>query len=157
MVARTDICSAVLYKKGNSMDETEIVLVKEFRSPANNSECFIYEIPGGSSIKPEDNIDVIHDEIKEELGLDIDKNKLEYINSRQLAGTLSSHKSHLYKLELTEEEITKLKNDKSVHGVEEDTERTYIKVVTLKEILEKDLLDWTNIGMIMQVIKGEYL
>jgi len=154
VVARTDICSAVLYKKAEKLENTEIVLVKEFRSPASNSSGFIYEIPGGSSINPEDNIDVIHDEIKEELGLNIDKSKLQYINSRQLAGTLSSHKSHLYSLELSDEEITRLKNDKSVHGVAEDTEITYIEVMTLKEIMANDILDWTNIGMIMTVLKG---
>ena len=156
VLARTDICSAVLYKPAENFLDTEIVTVKEFRSPASNSKAFIYEVPGGSSIKPEDNIDVIHDEIKEELGLDIDKNKLEYINSRQLAGTLSSHKSHLYKLELTKEEMEKLKNDKSTHGVAEDTEMTYIKVMTLKEILDSDILDWTNIGMIMTILNGGY-
>lgn len=155
VVARTDICSAVLYKPAENLMDTEIVTVKEFRSPASNSKAFIYEVPGGSSINPEDNIDVIHDEIKEELGLDIDKNKLEYVNSRQLAGTLSSHKSHLYKLELNEEEMNILKNDKSTHGVAEDTEMTYIEVMTLGEILESDVLDWTNIGMIMTVLKGD--
>lgn len=153
VLARTDICSAVLYKKFEKLEDTEIVLVKEFRSPASNSKAFIYEVPGGSSINPEENIDVIHDEIKEELGLDINKDKLQYINSRQLAGTLSSHKSHLYSLELTDEEINQLKNDKSVHGVAADTEMTYIEVMTLGEIMANDILDWTNIGMIMTVLK----
>lgn len=152
VLSRTDICSAVLYKRANNIEDTEIVLVKEFRSPVSNSKCFIYEVPGGSSIKHEENLDVIHDEIKEELGIDIDKNKLKYINSRQLAGTLSSHKSHLYSLEITEDEINKLKQDKSAHGVAEDTEMTYIEVFTLKEIMSNDLLDWTNVGQILQVL-----
>ena len=123
-----------------------------------NLDCLVEQLTWSfadfPSIKIEENIDVIHDEIKEELGFEIDKNKLIYVNSRQLAGTLSSHKSHLYKLELTDEEMNNLKNDKGVHGVIEDTEMTYIEVMTLKEILSSNLLDWTNIGMIMNVLNN---
>jgi 8-oxo-dGTP pyrophosphatase MutT (NUDIX family)/nucleoside 2-deoxyribosyltransferase len=153
VLSRTDICSAVLYKKGNSIEDTEIVLVKEFRSPVNNDAEKVYELPGGSSNTEKENIDVIHDEIKEEIGIDIDKTKLELCESRQMVATLSAHRCHLYKLELDEEQMNKIKEQEGiVHGVEEDTERTYVEVFTVKEILSNNLLDWSNIGQILSVL-----
>lgn len=154
ILSRTNLCSAVLYKKGNTLEDTEVVLVKEFRTPVNNSEEKVYEIPGGSSTKEKDNIDVIHDEIKEELGIDIDKKRLEFIEGRQMMATLSAHKCYLYKLELSNEEMDQIKTQKGqVHGVVEDTEMTYTEVFTIKDILSNQLLDWSNLGMILSAIK----
>jgi len=38
------------------------------------------------------------------------------------------------------------------HGVIEDTEITYVEVRTLREILEERLVDWSNVGMIMETL-----
>ncbi|MFW6008422.1 MAG: nucleoside 2-deoxyribosyltransferase domain-containing protein [archaeon] len=153
VLSRSDISSVVMYKKGNTIDDTEIVLVREFRSPASNSKAMVYEIPGGSSISNKNELDTMHDEVLEETGLEIDKNRFYYVGSRQLMSTLSSHKCHLFAVELTEEEINIMKNDNDVHGNEEDSERTYIEVIPFKYIITGDLLDWSNIGMIIQAIK----
>lgn len=155
-ISRSNMCSAVLYKKDNiNIYNSEVVLIKEFRTPVNNSECMVYEIPGGSSISEKENIDVIHDEILEETGLNIDKNKLIFIEERQCMSTLSIHRNYLYCLELTQSEMDEIKSKKGqTFGVEEDTELTYIEVFKLKDILNSNLLDWNNIGMILRVINN---
>jgi hypothetical protein len=49
---RTPVVQTVLYEQGQGFLDTRIVLVKEFRSPGNTAEdCFVYELPGGSSNK----------------------------------------------------------------------------------------------------------
>ena len=53
--------------------------------------------------------------------------------------------------ELTAEEIESVEKDNEVHGVEEDTERIHLHVMTIKEAMKN--MDWTNIGMIMQALE----
>ena len=153
LVSRTDTCDVLLYYKKPKLEDTIIILTREFRSPVNNSEGYIYELPGGSSIKPEDNIDVIHDEVKEELGIELTKDRFNLEESRQVMGTLSTHKSHLYSVELNDKDLNIIKEaSKTTHGVIEDTELTYIEIKTLKEIMSNNLLDWANIGKILSIL-----
>ena len=150
VLSRSDISSVVMYYPGKTLDDTYIVLVKEFRSPCDNNECMVYELPGGSSNSQKPPIEVAADEIKEETGIVIDKNRLQLIDTRQAAATLSAHKIHAYKVELTTDEFNMIKSmEGSIHGLEEDTERTYLVIKSLDEILSNNLLDWANIGMIM--------
>jgi len=154
--SRTNISSLVAYKPSYDIFSTEILLIKEFRTTVSNKEGYVYEIPGGSSKDSTESMsEVIVHELEEETGLKINKNRLEKLESRQLVATLSSHKSFLYKVELTDKEINEMKNDKNIHGVEEDTERTYVEVKTLKEILSDNLVDWSNLGMIFQALSTQ--
>lgn len=152
--ARPDISSVLMYKKAKDILESEVILVKEFRSPARTPDGFIRELPGGSTVKPgEDAAETAAHEVYEETSFYLDPDRLKKEDARQLAGTLCSHKSHLYSIELTDEEMTWFKSQKDiVHGNEADTERTFIEVYTVNEILEQELTDWSNIGMIMSVI-----
>jgi hypothetical protein len=153
VLSRTNLTGCVLYQKCENLMGTKIILVKEYRTSVNNSCGYVYEIPGGSSKKKKPNEKVITSEIKEELGFKIDINKIKFIQGRQMMGTLTAQKNYLYSYELDNEEMDIiLKESKTTHGVIEDTELTYIEIKTLKEILEEDLLDWTNIGMIMKVL-----
>ena len=38
------------------------------------------------------------------------------------------------------------------HGVEADTERTYVEVRTVRELLARPLTDWSNLGMIFAAL-----
>ena len=141
-----------MYHKND--ESCEIVLVKEFRSPCDNDECFVYEVPGGSAKEDTDPIIVAKDEVKEETGITINVNRLKHIMNRQASATLSAHKIDCYAIELTDDEIEKVKKDiGSVHGIVEDTERTYLEVKSVDEILSNNLLDWNNIGMILSAIR----
>lgn len=151
---RTSIASCVLYKPNDDIMETDVVLVKEFRSPVSNSTGYVYEVPGGSSMKNETDVRKITlEEIEEETGVSISDDRLVEVGNRQLQATSMSHKCFLFKVELTDDELIDIiKKHDETYGNEEDTELTYVRVYKLKTLLNSDLLDWSNIGMIFDAI-----
>lgn len=149
VISRTDLTACVMYHKD------EVVLVREFRSPVRNDKCFVYELPGGSSLK-ENQIPqiVISHEVEEETGLNIEYDRFVQHETRQSLATFSAHITHLFSVELTLSELNQLKNDLgNVHGVVEDTEQTYVEIWDLKNIRDKQLVDWSNLGMILSVLR----
>jgi 8-oxo-dGTP pyrophosphatase MutT (NUDIX family) len=156
VLSRTDISSVCLYHfVGDSIMDTEIVLVKEFRSPANTRDGFIRELPGGSSLKEgADPEETAAEEVHEETGFHLSSNRLKSHGALQLAGTLSAHKAHLYSAELSDGEIEWFEaQDGIVHGNIEDSERTFIEVRTLHQILNNQLVDWSTLGMLLCVFQ----
>jgi len=151
---RSDISSVLAYKKGKEVLDTEILLVKEFRSPVANKAGYVYELPGGSSLKEGlDPLEIARDEIREETGLHLDIEGFKYETTRQIAATLSSHRCYLFSRELNEDEMDMAHAEiGKVHGVEEDTERTYVVTKTVRQILDDNLLDWSMVGMILSVL-----
>jgi 8-oxo-dGTP pyrophosphatase MutT (NUDIX family) len=148
VLARPDISSVFLWKKNEPLEESEVVIIKEYRSPASNNDAFVRELPSGSA-QHSNAIETAAEELYEETGLYLHPDRLKLVKSRQLAATLSSHKSHLYDVRLTDEELKWFKSQKNiVHGKEEDSERTFIEVKTVNELLQSDELDWSNLGMI---------
>jgi hypothetical protein len=66
---------------------------------------------------------------------------------------MSVHKAHLFSVEITEEELDWLREQAGVaHGVAEETERTYVEITTLGEIRRNANIDWSMLGMILQVL-----
>ena len=154
VLARTDISTVMLWHKTLPIEFSEVVLVKEFRSPARTDDGFIRELPGGSSPKkgaePEE---TAAEEIHEETGFYLEPERIKFHEARQLAGTLSSHQSFFYSVELTEEEIEWFKSQKGiVHGKEEDTERTFIEIHPVSQLVNSELIDWTTLGQILSVV-----
>lgn len=154
VISRTDISSVVIYRKDNNdILNSDIVLVEEFRSPGSTYDGYVHELPGGSSFVEKNNIDVISDEVFEEVGVRFDNSRFKFEESRQIMGTLCSHKCHLYSIELTDNEFELIKNEsKNTHGVKEDSELIYIEIKKIKEIINDNLVDWSNLGQILKVI-----
>lgn len=150
VLARTDISSVLLWHKTLPLEFSKVVLVKEFRSPANTDDGFIRELPGGSSPKKgTDPEETAAEEIQEETGFYVDPSRIRFHEARQLAGTFSSHKAFLYSVELKDDELEWFESQKGiVHGNVEDTEMTFIEVYTVKELLQSKLVDWSTLGMI---------
>jgi 8-oxo-dGTP pyrophosphatase MutT (NUDIX family) len=136
VLGRSNVASCVLYHGD------QVVLVREFRSPVRNESGFVYELAGGSSHNSSESPQsVIAHEIEEETGLKIDPSRLIQRKTRQQQATFSAQVASLFSAELTPEEIEQLKADAgNVHGVLEDTERTYVEVWNLKNIQEKQLV-----------------
>jgi len=154
---RPDVATIILYSKQENpknVRDIKIGLVREFRSPVNNKLGMVYEPPGGSAFNTTETMEriALH-ELQEETGLNLPRYRLKYISTRQLMSTLSVHRSHLYAVCLTEEEFRTLEQDKGPHGVVEDTERTYIEIVTLGDILDNDsICDFAAVGMIANAV-----
>lgn len=159
--ARPDISTVVAYRKRAVLADTDIVLIREFRSPARTADGFIREVPGGSSWKPgEDPFVTAAHELSEETGFNVDPSRLRKIGARQLCGTLSVHQAHVFACEVTAEELVALRKqqeDGTVFGVVEDTERTYVEVQRLGDLIASasNALDWSMLGMILTAVTSE--
>lgn len=146
---RTDVSAVVLYQP----DRDEVALVREYRSPVRNDKGFVYELPGGSSPRPGENpLAVAAHEVEEETGLKLPHDRFRLVQERQLQATLSAHTGSLFIALLTKQEMDLLKADTSVHGVEEDTERTYVEVFKVAELLKLNIVDWATLGMIVKCV-----
>jgi 8-oxo-dGTP pyrophosphatase MutT (NUDIX family) len=155
ILSRFNLSSVVMYHiDQEDMWNSDIVLVKEFRSPVNNGDIYVYENPGGSSFSSKDPQEIIVKEIKEETGLTVEPYDLEFFGRRQLVSTLSIHKNALFGLELSDDDLADIKKSVKgkVFGVTEETERTYVEFKQLKDLFKDDIVDHAQIGMIMEVI-----
>lgn len=154
VLSRPDIATIVMYKRGNTLNDSDIVLIREFRSPAATGDGFVREIPGGSSFKPKGNpLELAANECSEETGLTIAADRIRRCESRQLNATLSAHKAHLFAVEIIDEELTFLRSQHGIaHGVIEDTERTYVEITKLGDIRRNSNIDWSMLGMILSVL-----
>lgn len=153
IISRPDIASLVLFHRkpgGNELDNTHVVLVREFRSPVTNPTGFVYDLPGGSSFKdPSAAVDVAVSECTEETGFKISPDRITSHTTRQIGATLSTHKAHLFSARLTDEELEYfLGVAGQTFGVSDETEMTYVTVLTLREILANNNVDWSTLGLI---------
>lgn len=164
VIFRPDISTIVAYcppTKTIATDElhteimdTEIVLVSEFRSPANNPTSMVKEVPGGSSFKPGTPPETTaSEEMHEETGLRIESHRFKPVGVRQIAATLAAHRAHCYAVELTPDEMLQLKWEAGkAHGNHADTEYTFVEVTTVADLLKNPNVDWSNLGMIFQAL-----
>ena len=152
VISRPDISVLALYKPGTTIDDTIIVLVREFRSPASTPDGLVHELPGGSGPAAADALDQAVTETEEETGLTIDVQRLRAHGDRQLAATLSAHHAHLFAAEITGHELARVHATRSMpHGIG-DTEQTWTEVTTFGEIRKNRLVDWATLGMIAEVL-----
>jgi hypothetical protein len=157
VLARPDTCSVVAHcppVAGGDPLDTEILLIRECRLAASVGDCFVREVPSGSTWKKgKDPKQVAADEQSEETGLEVDVSRLRYLGARQLASTFSSHQAHVFASALTLDEMAQLKAQWGTkHGIPGSEEQTYIEVYTLRQLLQQPLTDWSNLGMIFASI-----
>ncbi len=142
--ARSSIDSIVMFNRSLPFEEMEVVIVKEFRSPCSNKEGMVSEFPGGSSFGGDLGKKMIAKEVEEETGLTIDVSRIFELSNRQLAATLSTHKSNLFGYELNDNELATLKSCKGIpHGVKEDGEITYVEVKKVSELVKENYYGYT--------------
>lgn len=153
VLSRPDISHvvAIRYDWESPLD-SEVVLVREFRCTARTPSGFIFETPGGSSFKGQNPLQDAADDFFQETGLRVDADRFEALSSKQVCGTFSTHKAHVFLVELTDEEMaTVAAND--TQGNEEETERTHPLVLPVLSILDNDV-DWSNTGMVLQALNA---
>jgi 8-oxo-dGTP pyrophosphatase MutT (NUDIX family) len=154
VISRPDTAQVLLYRPGAAVDETVVVLVREFRSPASTPDGFVHELPGGSSREQPDPAVQALEEVQEETGLTLAADRLRPIGSRQVAATVAAHRAHLFAAEITDAELGWLRDRQGVPHGEGDSERTWIEIATYGEIRRRSLVDWATLGMIAQVLDG---
>ncbi|MFJ9895395.1 hypothetical protein ACIQPR_19000 [Streptomyces sp. NPDC091280] len=91
-------------------------------------------------------------ELREEAGLAIGPERLQKHHVRQVAATLCTHRAHLYSVELTGPETEKLRAAAAAHGEAADSERTYVEMARLGDIMALNSVDWSTLGAILEVL-----
>ena len=159
VLGRPDVAAVVLYRPGQTVLETEVALIREFRSPAATPDGTVWEVPGGSRFEPEeDPLLLATEELQEEVGLKVDAVRVRSVRARQVAATLSTHKAHLFAVRLLDEELEALRRqeaDGASHGVAKGTERDYVRVRSVRQLLAGSEVDWSSLGMVMAVLAEE--
>ena len=158
IISRGDIAAVLAYHRppGAPLEQTKIVLVREFRSNAATPDGFVHELPGGSAPLEQgeaaDPQAVAADELHEETGVRIEAARFVAHGERQCMATMITHRAALYSVELDAEELGVFEAREGQRFGEHDSERTYVEVRTLEQLLAARDVDWTHIGMLMQVL-----
>jgi len=153
IVGRSDISAVVLWHRAATLADTEIVLVREFRSPARTPDGFIWELPAGSSKESKPPFQTALEELEEETGITLAPERLRSHPFRQNAGTLSSFGAHVFSAQISEAEMADVRSKMGVpRGVESDSERCWIEVVTVGDLLKNPTTDWATLGMIFNAL-----
>jgi 8-oxo-dGTP pyrophosphatase MutT (NUDIX family) len=151
VISRPDTAHVLLYRPGPTVDETIVVLVREFRAPAATGDGFVHELPGGSGPQDE-RVREAAAEVREETGLRLDPGRLRPVGARQVGATVSGHRAHLFTAEITEDELAWLRERRGRPNGAGEGERTWIEIAAYREIREQQLVDWATLGMIAQVL-----
>jgi ADP-ribose pyrophosphatase YjhB (NUDIX family) len=155
VLSRPDVVSVALHGAAPSLPDTPVVLVREFRAPARTPDGYLRELPGGSGAAGAGARDLAVAEVREETGLILAPDRLRAHSARQVAGTVSAHHAELFTVALTDDELARLRADAAAgraHGVAADTERTFVEVRTLGEILAARDVDWVTLGQLAQAL-----
>lgn len=129
--------------------EREYVLVREFRTPANNMDGYVFELPGGSSFGDETPLETAAKELHEEIGIKIDDlDRFMLIDTRQNFATLAINEVTLYAVELTDSEWEQIKHYVHNGTVLGETDGERIRLVTCTDDTITDYpVDWSTLGM----------
>lgn len=130
-----------------------LILTREFRTPANNDEGYVYELPGGSTVKQGVNpIENGAKELEEETGIKIeDIGRFKLLGNRQTFATYLTMNLFALSVELTKEEFEdcKLRVENGDVLGENEEERIRLFITNEKELKEgKYPVDWTTLGLI---------
>jgi 8-oxo-dGTP pyrophosphatase MutT (NUDIX family) len=156
ILARPDVAAVVLFHAGPDLLDTEVVLVQEFRSPGRTADGYIWEIPGGSSPKPgQSALATAVAEVEEEVGLAVAPLAVRLHQARQAVGTLSVHQVQVFSVALTAEQMAELRTREAAglaYGNDAASERTFVRIRTVRQMLADASTDWTTMGMILTVL-----
>jgi 8-oxo-dGTP pyrophosphatase MutT (NUDIX family) len=147
--------SVVLYRPAVDVFDTEVVLVREYRSPTRTADGYLRELPGGSG--PGTPLEQAVAEVREETGLDLAPERLRAHGSRQQAGALATQHGYLFSAELTAAELARVRDAAGVaYGLADAGERTFVEVTTYRRLLAGDAVDWATLGQVAQVLDARW-
>jgi hypothetical protein len=137
LLGRGDLSATVLYRRGAGLRDSEVVLVREFRSAGSGPDGYVHELPAGSSWRGADPRVTAAEEVDEECGLAVSPDALREVGARPLAATLCAHHAHAYALALDAEQMAALRASAGVpRGLAEHSEVTWVEVRCVGEILD---------------------
>lgn len=151
---RTDISAVVVHEAGApSVAQTRVALIREFRACGRTSDGFVHELAGGSAFDPALTArQVAVEELREELGLDVDPDALIEVGQRQVMATLSAHAAAVFSLAISSEQMDALAATEGPLGAAGSSEQTWPEIRTVGSLLSRADVDWSNLGMILAAL-----
>lgn len=155
VIGRPDVSAVLMVRRDPDPLQTQVILVREFRSAARNSIGMVLELPSGSSFDDSlGPLEVAVEEAHEETGLRVEAERLRPVGARQVAATLLGHHAHLYAVDLREDELAWLVAHQGEPRGAGSSERTYVEVRRVGDLLVSDELDWSTLGMILTGVQA---
>lgn len=161
IISRPDI-NVIVPIYYNKKKNIKLLLVNEFRVNVLNEKNYVKECPSGSSNTKRVGLDSAIEEMKEETGLEIAKERCIYVDSKQSFATLLTHKTHIWYVQLTKEEYKNIKKsikEKKIFGIdaednntENSGEKIHLSIVENKNIY-KENIDLNTLGIINSAIQ----
>jgi 8-oxo-dGTP pyrophosphatase MutT (NUDIX family) len=149
VIGRPDVSTVVLWTRAATMRDTEVVLVREFRSAVRTQDGKVHALPGGSSKEHGSPLQTAVDELREETGFALPPVRFAPLAQRQLSASISCFCGDAFSVEIKPDEMAQVKAARgSAHGVAADGERTYLEVTTVGELLDVPSTDWATLGMV---------
>jgi len=162
VIGRADVSATVLYYRGQaaSLLSTLVVVVREFRAAVRNRSGFAWMLPSGSAARAGEHV---HDarttaaqEVLEETGLRIPHEKLQPVplGDRQLLASLACHHAQLFRAALSDDQLAALRRTAAAGRPFGATpsERCYVSVRSVRELLAEPDLDWSHLGMLLYAL-----
>jgi hypothetical protein len=150
VISRPDASVVALYRRAALLDESVVVLVREFRSAARTDDGFAHELPGGSGPARDPAMQAAT-ELEEEFGFALDSRRLQDHGSRQAVASQSTHHVRLYSAQITDAELDALRAQTGPHGTGL-SERTWVEVSTFGAIRRERSVDWATLGLLAQTL-----
>jgi hypothetical protein len=155
VLARPDVVAAILFKKGKTLEDSTVVLARNFQASVSNAVGYVYQLPGGIYLPPPAP-DLVVKECIEKIGLTIDPARVRFQGTRQLLATMSSHAALLFGVEMTDAELKWLR-DKKERGDNFSTgqngEQIFVELCRVGDILKRGLVDWSTLGQVLAVVR----
>lgn len=141
VVIRPDLMHVCAYYYDPDTDNYSFVLVQELRSTKPTGP--VTETPGGSSFNPnKDPMTTALSELRRETGFVVDDSeahRVVHITTKQSSPTLTPMEVHVFALSLNQNEFEQIKKNavsKTPFGKIQDTERTYVTILTYDEVCD---------------------
>lgn len=153
VIIRPSVVTVCAYCPGDTRKQDRFILVKEYRTSAINAQGFVFELPGGSSFEPGvDEINVAIDELEQETGIRLARERFCILGRRQIASTMIANEALLLAARLEPVEMDAIATRQGArYGNRADTEQTYLYVLTRQQIVEGQLVDYAALGQISLV------
>jgi 8-oxo-dGTP pyrophosphatase MutT (NUDIX family) len=157
VIIRPSIVTVCAYCPGDIRTHDRFVLIKEYRTSAMNAQGFVFELPGGSSVQSgRDPMTVAMDELVEETGLRLARERFRLLERRQIAATMVANEAFLFIVRLEPAEMDDLAaRQGEIHGNRDETEHTSLYVFTRQQLMEGQLVDYATLGQIA-LVGGDY-
>lgn len=155
VILRPPIVTVCAYCPGDTSAEDRFLLVKEYRTSVMNAQGVVFEFPGGSSWQPSaDPIAVAMDELAQETGMRLGRERFQLLERRQIAATMVANEALLVTVRLEPAEMAALVARQGViYGNACETEHTTLQVLTRQQLIEGQLVDYTTLGQ-LSLVRG---